>query len=338
MSKNKYSQAQKKKICDKHEQFLSVVFWRIGFEKILQQQAIEIALLFRFYPTERDVKMAIQELEKYQLIKKIPTVNSNKFLILCKYARAYVRGIEDSQKVAAFDSSMTPATQFDRIARVQLLIEHIKVHKKIKSLNTYIVREDLTHEFYDKLIKLNHQKLNKKMLEELYDKALTDFKSKPGTLPENYQKKEKKKFNFNTDMVTLRQLIQKKIYLENINQNDKHLIFKFSLVDANNRYTPRKFKENVMYIQKFVDQIFVTNFGTIKPLVEINYICTDEEKTKSLQRDMNHRVWDNANARYKGITKIEELIPQKTLQLYMDQEIHFKTLNSNYFKIHKNLE
>lgn len=337
MIKNKYSQAEKKAICDRHRLLVRLIF-RIGFEKMLQQQAIEIALMFGYYKSERDVKNAIQELEKYQIIKKIPTVNNNKFLILCKYARAYVRGIEDSQKVAAFDSDMSIANQFDRIARVQLFINHVEAHKytkfkEIKSYNTFTTREDLTHEFYEKILKIKHPQLEQNKIQELRDKSLSDSNFKPSKISEDYKPKQKTQFNLDNDTVTLRQLIQKKIYIENIVQNQTHIIFTFDLVDANNRYTPRKFKENVLYVEKFVHNIVKTGYGMRKILIRINYICTDETKLKAIKREMEHRAWDNDKARYKGESRLQSLHPQKTLDSFnIDLEVDFKVMKSNYFK------
>lgn len=342
MSKNKYSQAQKKKICDKHKSLVRLIY-RIGFEKILQQQAVEIALLFGYYAHERDVKMAIQELEKYQLIKKIPTANSNKFLILCKYARAYVRGIEDSQKVAALDSSMTPANQFDRIARVELFIGHCKKEKytkfkQVKSFNTFLVREDVTHEFYEQLIKTRHPQLNTTKLTNLYNKALNEYNFKPALVDKNHQLKQKTEFDLDIDAVTLRQLIQKKIYMENLTQSDTHMFFDFYLVDANNRYTTRKFRENVLYIQNFVDNI-IHKQGKLEFFIKIIYVCTDPNKRDALMKDLNHRAWDNKRARYESQSKLDKLDPIKTLEtMRIQQKIELKVLKSNYFKIHKNLE
>lgn len=337
MAKNTYSQAQKKEICDKHRRLVRLIY-RIGFEKMLQQQVITIALMFGYYQNERDVKNAIQELEKYQIIKKIQTINNNKFLILCKYARAYIRGIDDSQKVAAFDSDMSKANQFDRIARVQLFINHVKARKytkfkEIKSYNTFTTREDLTHEFYEKILKLKHPQFNQDNLQELMNKSISDSNFKPSQVPEDYKSKQKTQFNLNNDTVTLRQLIQKKIYIENITQNQTHITFTFDLVDANNRYTPKKFKENVLYVEKFVHNIVQTGYGLRQINIEVNYICTDQDKLESIKHEMNHRVWDNKNARYKGESRLQALEPRKVLEsINIHLRVNFKVLESSYFK------
>ena len=341
MIKNKYSQAEKKEICDKHKYILFVLY-RIGFEKMLQQQLIQVALMFGYYVYERDVKNALQELEEYQIIKKVQTGNDNKFLILCKYARAYVRGIDDSQKVAAFNSDMSKENQFDRIARVQLFIRHCRglnytKFEQIKSFNTFLIREDLTHKFYERLIKLRHPQLNEKNLTDLYNKALNDYNFKPTGVDENHQIKSKSEFNLDTDIVTLRQLIQKKIYMENITQNDTHLFFEFYLVDPNNRYTPRKLKENVLYVQKFVDNI-VNTYGKLEFFIKINYVCTDPDKRDALIKDLNHRSWDKKRARYESETKLDKLNPTKTLEtIRIQQEIQLKVLKSSYFNIFQHL-
>ena len=337
MAKNTYSQAQKKTICDKHRALVRLIY-RIGFEKMLQQQAIVIALMFGYYQNERDVKNAIQELEKYQILKKLSTINNNKFLVLCKYGRAYVRGIEDSQKVAAFDSDMSIANQFDRIARVELFIKHVKAHKyakfkEIKSYNTFTTREDLTHEFYEKILKLKHPQLEQNKIQELRDKSLSDSNFKPSQVSEDYKPKQKTQFNLDNDTVTLRQLIQKKIYIENITQSQTHIIFTFDLVDANNRYTPRKFKENVLYVEKFVHNIVKTGYGMRKILIKINYVCTDQSKLKTIKREMNHQTWDNEKGRYIGESRLQALAPSKTLKsLNIDLQVDFRVLESSYFK------
>lgn len=336
MIKNKYSQAQKKEMCDKHKAILWVIY-HIGFEKMLQRQVIDVSLMLRYYSNEWDVKNAIQELEQYQIIKKLPTINNNKFIVLCKYGRAYVRGISDSQKVAAYDSDMSIANQFDRIARVQLFIEHFKAHKytkfsDMKSFNTYLTREDSTHKFYAKIINLKHPQLDNKKIKELYDKALNDYNFNPAQVDENHQSKPKTQFNLDNDVVTLRQLIQKKIYMKNITQNETHIIFEFDLVDANNRYTPRKFKENVLYVQKFVDNITI-RYGARRYLIKMNYICTDQDKLTTMTKDMNHRSWDNKKARYTSESKLEQLNPTKTLNnMGIEQKISFRTLESSHFK------
>lgn len=336
--KNKYSQLEKKEVCDKHRKLVRLIYV-IGFEKILQQQVIEIALMFRFYQDERGVKSAIQELEKYQIIKKIiMTINNNKFLVLCKYGRAYVRDLEDSQKVAAFDSDMTQSNQFDRIARVQLFINHVRLKnyqrfKDINSFNTYLVREDLTHNFYSRLIKTNHAQLSQQNLMILFNKSRSEHNFKKSTLDEAHETKQKQKFNINTDIVTMRQLIQKKIYLENIYQTKTELIFKFELADANNRYSARKFKENIIYIEKFVDFITKKGYGMRKIVIQADYICTDQDKLNAIKSEMNSRVWDNEKARYVGKSKLEALDPLVILETTnVELKVDFKLLESNYFK------
>ena len=336
MVKNKYSQIEKKVICDKHRSLVRLLY-RIGFEKMLQQQAVEIALMFSYYQSERDVKNAIQELEKYQIIKKVPTINNNKFLILCKYARAYVRDISDSQKVAAFDSDMSVANQFDRIARVQLFIDHAKSRnylkfKQIKTYNTLTTREDLTHEFLQRLLDLNYKQFDEVKLKELRDKSLAEADFKPAERSEDYEPTGKKKFDLNTDTVTLRQLIQKKIYLENITETESYLTFEFDLVDANNRYTPRKFKENVIYTMKFIDNIVRRGYGFKNVYIKINYISTDQNKTESIEREMNSKRWDNEKAQYVGKSKLEALSPVNVLEsMNYRLSIKFQTLKSPYF-------
>lgn len=337
MAKNTYLQAQKKTICDKHRALVRLIAF-IGFEKMLQQQAIVIALTFGYYQNERDVKNAIQELEKYQIIKKIPTSNNNKFIILCKYGRAYVRGISDSQKVAAFDSDMSIANQFDRIARVELFINYVKEKgytkfKQIDTINTFTTREDLTHKFYEKLINSKHPQFNHENIQKLLDKALSDLNFKPTQVPEDYKQKQKKQFNLDNDTVTLRQLIQKKIYIEGVVQNQTELKFIFLLVDANNRYTPRKFKENIIYIEKFIENIVKKGGGKRDIIIEANYICTDHNKLESIKHEMNHRVWDNKNARYKGDSRLQALDPVKKLGRFdIKLRVNFKVLESSYFK------
>ena len=336
MVKNKYSQAEKKEICDNHKNLVRLIY-RIGFEKMLQKQAIEIALMFGYYKSERDVKNAIQELEQYQIIKKIPTANNNKFLILCKYARAYVRKVDDSQKVAAFDSCMSVANQFDRIARVQLFIDHVKSRnylkfKQIKTYNTLTTREDLTHEFLQRLLDLNYKQFDEVKLKELRDKSLAEADFKPAERSEDYEPTCKKKFDLNTDTVTLRQLIQKKIYLENITETESYLTFEFDLVDANNRYTPRKFKENVIYTMKFIDNIVRRGYGFKNVYIKINYISTDQNKTESIEREMNSKRWDNEKAQYVGKSKLEALSPVNVLEsMNYRLSIKFQTLKSPYF-------
>lgn len=336
--KNKYSQLEKKEVCDKHRKLVRLIYV-IGFEKVLQQQVIEIALLFRFYQDERDVKNAIQELEKYQIIKKIiMTINNNKFLVLCKYGRAYVRDLEDSQKVAAFDSDMTQSNQFDRIARVQLFINHVRLKnyqrfKDINSFNTYLVREDLTHNFYANLVKTKHAQFNDQNLITLFNKSISEHNFKKSTLDEAHETKQKQKFNINTDIVTMRQLIQKKIYLENIYQTKTELIFKFELVDANNRYSARKFKENIIYVEKFVDFITKKGYGMRKIVIQADYICTDQDKLNAIKSEMNSKVWDNEKARYVGKSKLEALDPLAILETTnVELKVDFKLLESNYFK------
>lgn len=336
--KNKYSQLEKKEVCDKHRRLVRLIYV-IGFEKILQQQAIEIALMFRFYKDERDVKNAIQELEKYQIIKKIiMTINNNKFLVLCKYGRAYVRNLEDSQKVAAFNSDMTQSNQFDRIARVQLFINHVKSKnyqrfKDIKSYNTYLIREDLTHDFYLRLIELKHPQFDQRNLMILFDKSLSEYNFKPTQVDEVYKAKQKQQFNLNIDTVTMRQLIQKKIYLENIYQTQNELIFKFDLMDANNKYLARKFKENIIYIEKFVDFIAKKGYGMRKIVIQADYVCTDQDKLNALKSEMNSKVWDNEKARYVGKSKLEALDPLMVLEtVNVELKVDFKLLESNYFK------
>lgn len=337
MIKNKYSQAEKKEICDNHKNLVRLIY-RIGFEKMLQKQAIEIALMFGYYKSERDVKNAIQELEQYQIIKKIPTANNNKFLILCKYARAYVRKVNDSQKVAAFDSCMSVANQFDRIARVQLFIDHVKSRnylkfKQIKTYNTLTTREDLTHEFLQRLLDLNYKQFDEVKLKELRDKSLAEADFKPAERSEDYEPIGKKKFDLNTDTVTLRQLIQKKIYLENITETESYLMFEFDLVDANNRYTPRKFKENVIYIEKFLDNIVKVGHGFKRVQIKINYISTDQGKTDYIIKEMNSKRWDKKNAYYVGDTKLEALSPHKIIEsTYYSLSVSFRTLKSPYFR------
>lgn len=337
MVKNKYSQIEKKVICDKHRSLVRLLY-RIGFEKMLQQQAIEIALMFSYYQSERDVKNAIQELEKYQIIKKVPTINNNKFLILCKYARAYVRDISDSQKVAAFDSDMSVANQFDRIARVQLFIDHAKSRnylkfKQIKTYNTLTTREDLTHEFLQRLLDLNHKQFNQVAIAELRDKSLSEAAIKRSARSHDHQASAKKKFDLDNDTVTLRQLIQKNIYLENITENQSYLIFEFDLMDANNRYTPRKFKENVIYIEKFLDNIVKVGHGFKRVQIKINYISTDQGKTDYIIKEMNSKKWDKKNACYVGDTKLESLSPLKIIEsTYYSLSVSFRALKSPYFR------
>lgn len=171
------------------------------------------------------------------------------------------------------------------------------------------------------------------------DKALSEFSFKPAERDENHERKEKKQFNLDTNVVTLRQLIQKNIYLENIFANQQNILFRFNLVDANNRYTPRKFKENVLYVQSFVNHITKNVHGGRKILIDIKYICTEKSKLESIKNEMNHRVWDNKKACFIGSSRLEALAPSKTLQtFYIAQRIVFQLIDSNYFKIHQNLE
>lgn len=289
----------KEEVCNKYKNYLKLID-KLGNKIMLQKHFIVLSIILNISKDKFQVMKALQDLEQYEIIKKINLDSSkNKIIIFKKFAIRFLRGFNSSQSVAAVPKVNTNRKYYLNYFKVQYILEIIipKMKKNnlelnLKSLIDYmnelncniLYSKNNILEYYNKNIfkyknflneiefKNDVYKLNKQ-----HDKLIKNLGNRDGTESKYINqnkviKKRKTKWDYLVDS-NISTLLRKDVYISKIEEKDNKINISVFYIDVLNTQNSKNIILNLAICYTIFKRLFNGNIVLNFRIIPMNKIA-----------------------------------------------------------------
>lgn len=136
------STKEKQEVSTKYKLYLQIIYL-IGNKLILQKQLYELIKLLNISKTDYEIRKAINELEKYEIVRRERYLDTNnKLIILRKFAIRFIEGKDSSRDVSAVPKNTKERAKIS-VVKINYIIKIIK-NNRINTLQELLYKLEAT--------------------------------------------------------------------------------------------------------------------------------------------------------------------------------------------------
>lgn len=299
----------KKEICKKYDIHLRIIYI-LGNRIMLQKQFIQLCILLNICENEYKAINILKELVEFELIKKVNFVDSSsKFIILKKYAIAYLQGKEKSTEVAAVRAINSNRKYYESIFKIHFIINSIIPNMKrnkideidFKKLVNYISKMNCnilykknsgSRYYKQQLVKfkeylnLNEVSNDIKILDEEYKFRIQNLNG----IARVGDKKTRKNRKDYLETSNIETLIKKDIYIKFISKKEDSVKISLVMFDLDNTQKAANVALNVAIAYKLFKRLFKCKIQLFFNVAVFSEIAINNLKNNLSKKGINPRT------------------------------------------------